>query len=73
MIPPPKTIKSGQTVADLFDDIDEFETLLSDAEAGADSDWETDFVDDLRNRYDEHGERMYLSERQLEILERIAG
>jgi hypothetical protein len=60
-------------VADLFDDIDEFETLLSDAEAGADSDWETDFVDDVRNRYDEHGERMYLSERQLEILERIAG
>ena len=64
---------NSQTITDLVDDASEFNDLLEDAEAGADGDWETEFVDDLRNRYDEYGERMFLSDRQLEILRRIAG
>ena len=64
---------NSQTIADLFDDASEFDELLADAENNATSDWDMNFVDDLRNRYDKYGERMYLSERQLEILERIAG
>lgn len=64
---------NSQTITDLFDDASEFDELLADAENNATSDWDMNFVDDLRNRYDKYGERMYLSERQLEILERIAG
>ena len=64
---------NSQTITYLFDDASEFDELLADAENNATSDWDMNFVDDLRNRYDKYGERMYLSERQLEILERIAG
>lgn len=64
---------NSQTITDLFDDASEFDELLADAENNATSDWDMNFVDDLRNRYDKYGERMYLSERQLEILRRIAG
>ena len=64
---------NSQTSTDLFDDASEFDELLADAENNATSDWDMNFVDDLRNRYDKYGERMYLSERKLEILERIAG
>jgi len=64
---------NSQTITDLFDDASEFDELLADAENNATSDWDMNFVDDLRNRYDKYGKRMYLSERQLEILERIAG
>ena len=64
---------NSQTITDLFDDASEFDELLADAGNNATSDWDMNFVDDLRNRYDKYGERMYLSERQLEILERIAG
>lgn len=64
---------NSQTITYLFDDASEFDELLADAGNNATSDWDMNFVDDLRNRYDKYGERMYLSERQLEILERIAG
>ena len=55
-----------------FDDDEEFESLLSDAEINASSEWEMEFVADMRDRYEEYGTGMYLSDRQLEILERLA-
>jgi len=33
--------------------------------------WEQDFIEDLSNRLDEYGEKMYLSERQWEVIQRI--
>lgn len=58
-----------QTVADL--DLN-FEDLLYEAESNAKGAWEEEFVDSMIARYDEYAERMFISDRQLEILERIA-
>jgi len=59
-------------VQDEYED-DEFETLLSDAEMNAANDWEEKFVADLKDKFEQYGRRMYLSENQREHLERIAG
>lgn len=58
-------------VQDHFED-DEFESLLSAASMNAANDWESDFVSDMEERFDQYGRRMFLTDRQLEILERIA-
>ena len=51
---------------------DEFTELLSDAEGNAKNEWEEEFVDSLRMKYNQYGAGMYLSDKQVEILERIA-
>lgn len=61
------------TIQDMFDSTTEFEDLLSEAETQAESAWEMDFVDGLRDRFTEYGEKMYLTEKQEDILRRIAG
>jgi hypothetical protein len=58
-------------VQDLYSESD-FEELLDDAESNAANDWETQFVDDLKAKYEQFGRRMYLSPAQQEALERIA-
>jgi hypothetical protein len=60
----------SQTVSDLYDD---FEDVLDIAESNARGAWEEQFVDDLRAKFDEYGERMFLSDRQNEVLQRITG
>jgi len=59
-------------VRDHFDDEADFERLLDDADRYAAGEWQEEFVSDLRDRFEEYGMGMYLSDRQLEILERIA-
>jgi hypothetical protein len=54
------------------EDIGGFENILSQAEINAKTDWEMDFVSDMLEKYDEYENDMYVSERQLEILEKIA-
>lgn len=49
-----------------------FEDLLSEAESRAVRDWDTQFLDDIRSKFDEYGDDMYLSELQFEQVERIA-
>ena len=61
------------TIQDMFDSKTEFEDLLSEAESQAESAWEMDFVDGLRDRFTAYGEKMYLTEKQEEILRRIVG
>lgn len=61
------------TILDHFDDAEEFETVLEDAEANASTDREIEFVDSIRNKYDEYGERMFLSAAQYSWLERLSG
>lgn len=61
----------SQKVQDLYSESD-FEELLDDAESNAANDWETQFVDDLKAKYEQFGRRMYLSPAQREALERIA-
>lgn len=49
-----------------------FEVMLQEAEAFASAAWDMDFISDLRDKYDVYGENMYISEKQIEHLERIA-
>lgn len=50
----------------------EFEELLEDAEANADSGWDVDFVEDMQERFEQYGHDMFLSNAQCEQIERIA-
>jgi hypothetical protein len=51
---------------------DEFEEILDDAEMNAANDWEEEFVSDIKLKFKQYGIRMFISERQIEIIERIA-
>lgn len=61
----------SDTVQDHYDE-DDFESLLDDAESNAANDWEEQFVADMRERYQQYGKRMFLSQSQRTHLERIA-
>ena len=54
------------------EDIEEFEELLNDAERWAFVEWDMNFVADIRDKYGQYGAHTYISEAQLEQLERIA-
>ena len=54
-------------------EIDNFYELLDEAESQASNDWEIDFVNDMRDKYDQYSDEMFVSEAQLEKLEKIAG
>jgi len=53
------------------EDIADFEELLDDAERQAKTDWAMGFVADMRERYDNYGDNMLVSEKQLAALEKI--
>ena len=61
----------SEKVQDLYDE-EEFQSLLDYAEANASNDFEINFVSDMQDRWEQYGKRMYLSDKQHEILERIA-
>ena len=61
------------TILDHFDDIDEFESALEQAETNASTEREMEFVDSIRNKYEEYGERMFLSDAQYSWLTRLSG
>lgn len=50
----------------------DFGDLMDEAEDEAKGSWEENFVSDIRDKFDSYGDRMYLSEKQEEILKRIA-
>ncbi len=53
-------------------DIDNYAAILEQSELNAKNDWEMDFVFDLMNKFDEYGDDTYVSDAQLERLEKIA-
>ena len=57
------------TASDVFADI---AGTLEAAEANASTDWEMELVASLIARYDEYGESLFLSDRQAEILRKLA-
>ena len=59
-------------ICDKYPNDDDFEELLASAEENASSDWETEFVSSLQERYEQYGINMFLSEKQDEVLRRIA-
>ena len=61
----------SEKVQDNYDH-DEFQELIDDAESNAANDWEEEFVSGLASKFEEYGIRMFISEKQREILERIA-
>ena len=63
---------ASRTVAEQFDRIEEFTTLLGAAELNTANTWEEQFAADLRANFQRYGPRMYLSEAQHETLDRIA-
>lgn len=60
------------TIAEQFENPQDFESLLEDAEQNAGTDREIHFVTDIQERYAKYGSTMYLSNSQKEHLERIA-
>lgn len=61
---------SGKAI-DHFPDIDDFEELLEDARMAASSDWEETFVADMKAKYEQYGEDMFISNAQLDKLNKI--
>lgn len=59
-------------VCDHFEDVSEFDVLLDQAELGARSEHECEFVEGLREKFDQWGDRTFLSDAQLEWLHRLA-
>ena len=53
-------------------EIDGFSDLLSNAEDGASSDWEHDFIASMQARYERWGDSMFISPKQLAQLEKLA-
>jgi len=53
-------------------EIDNFNDLLSDAENGAKTEWEMEFISGIQVKYAQWGDRMFVSDKQLAILERMA-
>lgn len=49
----------------------EFTTKLSDAEAKANNAWEEEFLSNLRTAFDKYKGEMFLSDRQMETLNKI--
>ena len=59
-------------IKDKYPEIDEFDDLLADADSNAGNEWEMTFVDDIRERYEKYGGDTFVSEKQVEILNKIA-
>lgn len=59
---------NDQTVGHQFDRPEEFEEILSAAEAGATSQWQRNFVAGIRKNYSEFKTNMYLSQKQRDML-----
>lgn len=59
-------------VRDQYPYLTEFETLLDDARMNAATDWDEQFVADLQAKFDQYGDRAFLSDNQRAQLERIA-
>lgn len=52
--------------------IDEFASLLSQAEGSASTEFEIEFVSNISDKFAQYGENMFLSEKQRTILESIS-
>lgn len=63
---------ANRTVAEQFPRLDDFVSILAAAELNAANDWECQFTADISANYQRWRGGMYLSETQLEKLERIA-
>lgn len=63
---------ASKTVTEMFDRVEEFISILGAAEINACGDWEEQFTADMRYTFGRYGAHTYISDNQLEQLERIA-
>lgn len=63
---------SHETVEELFGNEQKFLRVLAAAELNASTDWECEFTDSLRDRYEQYGANTQLSHLQHQQLVRIA-
>lgn len=74
MSPPPAIgARDSDRVSNFFDDGDEYEECLADAEAGAATDSDREFVEELQAKWEQFGMRAFLSQRQEGRLRQLAG
>lgn len=64
--------KQSTKVSEKFETQDEFERVLGLAESNASTEFEMEFIASMRINYDKFGMRMFLSEKQEQVLDRIA-
>jgi DNA-binding MarR family transcriptional regulator len=64
-------VPTDQKLSEIFDR-EEFERMLQEATAKSQSIWEEGFVESVRDRYTRYRMNTFVSEKQLEILERIS-
>lgn len=62
----------SQKAKDVFDCESDLEDLIDEADGNAVGYWEEEFVSDMRDKFDEYGLRMFMSDKQKDILDRIA-
>ena len=62
----------SQMVKDRFTG-NEFGDMLLTAEQCCETDWEAQFVSDMKSRYECFAGQTYISEKQVDTLEKIAG
>lgn len=60
------------TITERYKKPDRFVTTLVVAELNASTDWEIEFTNDLRDRFEQYGAQMMLSDLQKTQLDRIA-
>lgn len=53
-------------------EIDDFDELLEDAEFNAKTDFEIEFIELLKDRYDKYEDECFLTDKQLFILQNMA-
>ena len=61
----------NRTVADFYD-YEEFEELLERADFSAIGEWEMNFVADMIDKFEQYGLNTYISDKQQEMLEKLA-
>lgn len=49
-----------------------FQEVIDEAEANTKNNWEDNFIGDMSDKYKQYGDKIYISEKQIEILQRIA-
>ena len=61
-----------QSVAEIYDRVEEFTALLAVAELHASGAWELEFTENMRANFERYGAHTHLSAAQKSKLERIA-
>ena len=65
----PMQSQKGLKTSNAASDVGE---LLESVDRDSLTEWETEFIDKTQDRYDEYGDRIQMSDKQMEILRRIA-